>query len=313
MDLLDLLANRMDVDSELKHPIHALVCFSETATGKKLGVIAAQFAVSRKEKSSITFLQLQKPLDVAEQDIFSTEDDKKAEMVMDSDVYQNRSFTSITEKVEKNRIVVRTFVKHSKDWVSDILKTSNEQGCNLVLLGIESMQFSIDLWQKYYRLKSNPAQPDNHEFSKSHPVEAGIINDVLSITDRNPMATGLFINRNLKKICKIFIPVLSATDIQVFPYALFRFTDKEGIELMVWDAIGIVKSDPQVYKFYQSILKKNDGKMMMWDDNQKIERDFIQSQDLVIIGVDGWGKLLSTPLPWIDALPSVIIIKDNTL
>ena len=36
---------------------------------------------------------------------------------------------------------------------------------------------------------------------------------------------------------------------------------------------------------------------MLWDDDRKIERDFIQQQDLVIMGIDGWGKLLATALP----------------
>ena len=61
------------------------------------------------------------------------------------------------------------------------------------------------------------------------------------------------------------------------------------------------------------IVKKTDGRVMLWDDDLKIEQDFIQQQDLVIMGIDGWGKLLATALPWTDSLPSTLIIKDNTL
>jgi hypothetical protein len=82
---------------------------------------------------------------------------------------------------------------------------------------------------------------------------------------------------------------------------------------MIWDAIGILASDTKAQKFYQLIGKKIEGKVMLWDGNQKIDRAFIQGQDLVIMGSSGWAKLLNAGLPWIDALPSVLILKDNIL
>ncbi len=318
MDLVDIIVNRIDGDSELKRPIDALVCFTEPATGKRLGILAAHFALSRLEKSSVTFLHLQEPRDhpfsrgekASEEKEVETEDEPE---IMESDVYQNKIFTDIVEKAEKNKITVRTFIKHSRDRVHDILKTSKEQGCNLVLLGIDFQRFNPALWQKYYRLKNNPTHSESYVFSQFHADEARVLNDIASLTDRNPVATGLFMNRGLEKAAKIFVPILSAADVQMLPYVHFRFAQKEGIELMIWDAIGAIESDPRIQKLYQMIVKKTDGRVMLWDDDLKIEQDFIQQQDLVIMGIDGWGKLLATALPWTDSLPSTLIIKDNTL
>lgn len=306
MDLVDIIVNRIDGDTELKRPIHALVCFTEAATGKRLGILAAHFALSRMEKSSITFLHLQEPRD--------TPDPMEEEQtVMESDVYQNSTFTGILEKGEKNRITVRAFVKHSRDHVTDILRTSKEQNCNFVLVGVDFERFNPGLWQRYYQLKGNPTHSDSYVFSQFHPTEARLLNNIAQLIDRNPVGTGLFMDKGLKNATKIFVPILSAADVQVLPYVHFRFAQKDGIELMIWDAIGAIQSDPRIHKLYQLIVKKTDGKVRLWDDDRKIERDFIQQQDLMIMGIDGWGKLLSTALPWTDALPSTLVIKDNTL
>lgn len=312
MDLVDIIVNRIDGDNELKRPIHALVCFTDTATGKRMGILAAHFALSRLESSSITFLHLKEPLaqSVSKGDK-STADDEST--VMESEVYQNKAFTRIIEKGEKNKITVRTFVKHSRDHVVDILRTSKEQGSNFVLLGVDFLRFKPVLWQKYYRLKMNPSYSESYVSNQFNGDEARVLNDIVSLIDRNPVATGLFMNRGLETAAKIFVPILSAADVQILPYIHFRFAQKEGIELMIWDAIGAIESDPRIQKLYQMIVKKTDGKVMLWDDDRKIERDFIQEQDLVIMGIDGWGKLLAAALPWTDALPSTLIIKDHTL
>ncbi len=312
MDLVDIIVSRIDGDSELKRPIHALVCFTEKPTGKRLGILAAHFAISRLEKSSITFLHLLEPRSpgVPVEDTPKTDEEPE---ILDSDIYQNKTFAGIIEKAEKNKVTIRTFVKRSRDHVSDILKTSKEQSCNLVLLGIDFHRFNPALWQKYYRLKSNPSHSDSYVFSQFHADEARVLNDIAALIDRNPMATGLFMNRGLEKAARIFVPILSAADVQMLPYVHFRFAQKEGMELMIWDAIGAIKADARIQKLYQMIVKKTDGKVMLWDNNRKIEKEFIEEQDLVIMGIDGWGKLLATPLSWTNSLPSTLIIKDNML
>lgn len=313
MDLVDIIVSRIDGDSELKKPIHALVSFTDINTGKRLGILAAHFAISRLEKSSITFLQLQEPNKQQGHEQQSETGEEEELALMDSDIYQNKTFIDIIEKIEKNKITIRTFVKPSIEYVPDILKTSKEQNCNLVLMGVDFQRFTPLLWQKYYRLKSNPIHSDNYVFSQFQPDEARVLNDITSLIDRSHVATGLFMNKGLQSASKIFVPILSAADVQMLPYVHFRFAQKEGIELMIWDAIGAIESDTRINKLYQMIVKKTDGKVMLWDDDRKIERDFIQQQDLVIMGIDGWGKLLTTALPWIDSMPSTLIIKDNSL
>ncbi len=305
MDVVDKLASRVEGDADVKRPLHALVCFSETETGKRLGILAAHFTLSRIDKSSITFLQLLRPL----------EPDQREEepRTMSSDVYQNRLFTSLIEKRDKSRVTIRAFVKRSDDWLSEILNLSKEQECNMVLLGIGCHRLNPGLCQKYFRLKSDPTRSEHHVLAQFQPSDAHILSNISSFMDRNPVASGLLMDQGLGNLSKLFVPILCPADLQILPYILFRFADKEPIELMVWDAIGIFTSDTKAQKLYQLIVKRIEGKVMQWDSNRKIDRVFIQRQDLVIMGVSGWTKLLTSGLPWIDALPSVLVLKDNLL
>lgn len=305
MDAVDKLAGRMEGDADFKRPLHALVSFTETETGKRLGILAAHFTLSRIDKSSITFLQLLRPLEA--------DQEEEGQETMASDVYQNKLFTSIIERREKSRVTIRAFVKRSDDWLSETLNLSKEQECNIVLLGVSCHRLNPGLCQKYFRLKSDPTRSEHHVLSQFQPSEAHILSNISSFMSRNPMASGLLLDQGWNSLSSLFVPILCPTDVQILPYVLFRFAEKEPVELMIWDAIGILASDTKAQKFYQLIGKKIEGKVMLWDGNQKIDRAFIQGQDLVIMGSSGWAKLLNAGLPWIDALPSVLILKDNIL
>ena len=58
--------------------------------------------------------------------------------------------------------------------------------------------------------------------------------------------------------------------------------------------------------------QKSDGRVQLWDANKKIEKEFMETQDLLIIGLEGWRKLAATPLNWKKSLPSALIIKNTT-
>ena len=81
------------------------------------------------------------------------------------------------------------------------------------------------------------------------------------------------------------------------------------MEILVWDAIGIIDTEPRIQRVFQYILKKSDGKVHLWNNVRKIEESFIQKQDLIVTGVGGWSRLTNTPLPWKEQLPSLLIIK----
>ena len=301
MDFADMLLNRFDGEAEMKKNNSALICFSLLETGKILTGLATRMIRSKSEKSSITLLYF---IDKSEEMLRSEEMDE----------YKHKIISGLIPTEERERITLRLFIQSSDDYYADIIRISEEQKSNLILLGINSKEFNSSLIKKYEQLKSDPKYSDAFILEQFEEKEAENLKSINALFSRNTEATGLFIDRGITQFRKLFIPILQKSDVHVFTY-LYRIAQQENVKIMIWDAIGIIEAEAKMQKLYQFIAKKTEGRIYLWDNDKKIGRDFIQEQDLVIIGTEGWSKLIGTPLPWTDSLPSTLIIKeaDNSI
>lgn len=298
MDFADMLLNRFDGEAEMKKSNSALICFSALETGKILSRLAIRVTRSKSEKSSITLLYF---IDKSEEIRLSEEMDE----------YKHNIISDFMPAEEREKITLRLFIQSSDDYYADIIRISEEQKSNLILLGINNKEINSGLLKKYGQLKNDPAHSDTFILEQFDEKEAEKLKNINALFNRNTVSTALFIDSGTTQFRKLFIPILQKSDIHIFTY-LYRIAQQENVKIMIWDAIGIIQSDVKMQKLYQFIAKKTEGRIYLWDNDKKIECDFIKEQDLVIIGTEGWSKLICTPLPWTDCLPSTLIIKETT-
>ena len=295
MEFVDILLKRIEGENELKRPVNALICFSKVKTGKALGALMNKMVRFRPDKSSVTLLNLI--------------DSEQAKRIQDENAYKSELFSDIIQLSETNKLSVRTFVKQSENYVEDILRTADEYNCNLVLLGIGSSVFNSSLWHKYLKLREENNLPEA-ALQQLDEKAASSLNNVSTLLARNKLSTGIFVENNYLDANQLFVPILYKEDAYSFPY-FYQMAKNPDVTVTVWDAIGLMESDQKFQKLFQFIAKKTDGRVKLWDNNKKIELNFIQQQDLMIIGFNGWEKLIGSPLSWTHCLPSVLIIKDN--
>lgn len=295
MEFVDILLKRIEGENELKRPVNALICFSKVKTGKALGALMNKMVRFRPDKSSVTLLNLI--------------DAEQAKHIQDENTYKSELFSDIIQLSEANKLSVRTFVKQSENYVEDILRTADEYNCNLVLLGIGSSVFNSSLWHKYLKLREENNLPEA-ALQQLDEKAASSLNNVSTLLARNKLSTGIFVENNYLDANQLFVPILYKEDAYSFPY-FYQIAKNPDVTVTVWDAIGLMESDQKFQKLFQFIAKKTDGRVKLWDNNKKIELNFIQQQDLMIIGFNGWEKLIGSPLSWTHCLPSVLIIKDN--
>jgi len=295
MEFVDILLKRIEGENELKRPVNALICFSKVKTGKALGALMNKMVRFRPDKSSVTLLNLI--------------DAEQAKHIQDENTYKSELFSDIIQLSEANKLSVRTFVKQSENYVEDILRTAEEYNCNLVLLGIGSSVFNSSLWHKYLKLREDNNLPEA-ALQQLDEKAASSLNNVSTLLARNKLSTGIFVENNYLDANQLFVPILYKEDAYSFPY-FYQMAKNPDVTVTVWDAIGLMESDQKFQKLFQFIAKKTDGRVKLWDNNKKIELNFIQQQDLMIIGFNGWEKLIGSPLSWTHCLPSVLIIKDN--
>ncbi|NMB05080.1 MAG: hypothetical protein GX976_01725 [Bacteroidales bacterium] len=297
MEFVDILLKRFDGDSELRKATNALVCFSSPETGKKLAQLTYQMVMTRSEGSSMALLYF----------INSNQEEMTPE---EMSRLQSKISSDFMPKSEKEKITLRTFISDEEKHMVQIGKMIEEQGSNLMIRGISSHELSISQVELYSQLRRDPANPVQNILMQFPARESEILQELTAMMGDNRIPTALFIDNNMQEAKKIFMPLLCDSDIHLFTY-LYHLAQPEGMEIMVWDAIGIIDTEPRIQRVFQYILKKSDGKVHLWNNVRKIEESFIQKQDLIVTGVGGWSRLTNTPLPWKEQLPSLLIIKEG--
>ena len=290
MALIDKFLKKTFVDQESELPLNILVCFSKPETGKALCKIASYFIQGKIKNEQIASLHL-----------LGKEEYDKIENI---EKFKASLYEGIIGVCQKGTAVIRTFIKPSDDFVSEILSTSDELDSNLVLIGIGRTVLNAQLWGSYQKFKSYQGAPQPAESTFDTLSHKG----VSSLLERNEKTTGIFIDHNLNEINKIFIPILDKTDIHIFDY-IKRLAEKTEATITLWDAIGIIDSIPDLRKIFQTMQKNTDDRVSLWDNSKKIDYDFIKQQDLILIGFEGWIKLISSAITWSHSLPSTLIIR----
>ncbi len=299
MEFVDRLLKRFDGDVGLRKPTRALLCFSSPNTGKKMAQLIYQVAMTRTEGSSITLLYF---MERQEEELTGEE----------LNMLQSKISTAFMPKREKEKITLRTFISDEEDHMAQIEKLIEELGCNLLVRGIRNEELNIRQVEHFSRLRRDPANPLATILSQFPEEESVILQELSAMMENNRIPTALFLDNGMQQASRIFLPLLCKSDVHLFTY-LYHLVQQEQTAIMVWDAIGIIQTEPKLQKLYQLIEKKSDGKLDLWNNDRKIDEAFIREQDLMMIGVEGWNRLTNTPLLWKKQLPSLLIIKDDNL
>ena len=290
MALIDKLLKRTLFEQESDPPLNILVCFSKHDSGIALCKVANYLMHSKGKDEQIASLHL---LEREEYDKIENIEEYKASL-----------YSGIIEECRKGTAMVRTFIKPSDDFVSEILSTSEKLESNLVLVGIGKTVLTPQLWGSYQKFTANQGVTQEADTSLDTISHRG----VSSLLERNEKTTGIFINHDLDTIDNVFIPILDKVDIHIFDY-IKRLAEKTTAKITLWDAIGVIETVPDLKKAFHFMQKNAVGSVSMWDNSKKIDYDYIKQQDLVVIGFDGWTKLISSAITWSHSLRSTLIIR----
>jgi hypothetical protein len=290
MALIDKFLKRTLFEQEFEPPLNILVCFSKHDTGVALCRVANYLTHSKSKDEQIASLHL---LEKEEYDKIENIEEYKASL-----------YDGIIEECRKGTAMVRTFIKPSEDFVGEILSTSDKLDSNLVLIGIGQTVLTPQLWGSYQKFAANQGVSQDTDDTLDTISHKG----VTSLLERNEKTTGIFIDHGLDTIDNVFIPILDKVDIHIFDY-IKRLAEKTTAKITLWDAIGVIDSVPDLKKAFYLMQKNATGSVCMWDNSKKIDYDYIKQQDLVVMGFEGWTKLISSAITWSHSLRSTLIIR----
>ena len=121
------------------------------------------------------------------------------------------------------------------------------------------------------------------------------------------MPVGILVDKNLEEIDQVFMPLFSAEDKFLIEYAQ-KLIHNNGSQITVLDPAGEIRNNSEIKESIRSIEQIAPNHITM-SNEKTMKKEFLESQDLMIISLDSWKKLVDSQSVWLNNTPSVLIIK----
>lgn len=216
----------------------------------------------------------------------------------------------ISESESLNQNMVSLF-KLSNDIDADITETANQGEYDLLLVSLGQSIFEGTLLGKILGFTTRIVNPDRliDKFTGKEGLFENSPFDERTrhVITKSKMPVGIFIDKELEEINQVFIPIFSKEDSFLIEYAK-KLINNNGSQITILDASGELKNNREMQESIRSIEQIAPNHIMLMRD-RTIKKEFIEHQDLMIISLDSWKKLIESQSTWLNNTPSVLILK----
>jgi Kef-type K+ transport system membrane component KefB len=271
-----------------------LLSFDTPQSGKALLLLANSLVKKLGKNASVTAMHLT-PHQVHH---FNEED------------YEQESFTPVVEESKKLNQPVTTLFKTAIDIDAEIAEVANKGEYDLLLMNMSESIFEGTLLGKLLGFTTriiNPEKILNTVTGKEKLFETSPFDErTRLIMARSNTPIGIFINKDLKRVNNICVPMLDANDSYLITYVQ-KLIHNNGAQVTVLDISGQIKNDANIKERIRSIEQMAPNHINLLH-LPTIDSQFLQLHDLLIVSMDSWTKLTEDDSPWLAYIPSTLIV-----
>ena len=301
LDLINYVFKTKDVfipeeviGSEDKYKI--LISFGNNEKGKSLLRLAHSLVNKQKETSTITAMHL------------SMSDEMHAYNLEEQ---ERKRFTPILEESKLLQQEITTIFKATVDIETDIADIANQGDYDLLLVGLGKSIFEGTLLGKVLGFTTRIINPDRliDKFTgKEGLFENSPFDErTRQIISKSKMPLGVLIDKDLQQVKNVFIPIFFAEDTFLMDYCQ-KLIYNSNADISVLDINNLVKSNFVMQSALQSLEDKYPNNMTLLQE-RIMKKEFLTKQDLMIISLESWKKLVDSQSVWLSNVPSVLILK----
>ena len=273
-----------------------LLSFSNTEKGKTLLKLANGFVKKQNENTNITALHL------------SLSDELHA---YNLEEYEIDVFEPIIEEAKLLNQEITTLFKATVDIETDITDIASKGNFDLVLVGLGKSIFEGTLLGKVLGFTTRIINPDRllDKFTgKEGLFQNSPFDDRTRLMiSKSKIPLGIFIDKDLTQIQDVFVTISSAEDTFLFEYVeKLIFNSNSKITLI--DIDNQIKNSQEIEIKVEAITQLYPKNIEVLNET-KMKAGFLAKQDLMIISLDSWKKIVDSQSIWISTIPSVLIIK----
>ena len=301
LDLINYVFKTKDVfipdeviGSEDKYKI--LISFGNNEKGKSLLRLAHSLVNKQKETSTITAMHL------------SMSDEMHAYNLEEQ---ERKRFTPILEESKLLQQEITTIFKATVDIETDIADIANQGDYDLLLVGLGKSIFEGTLLGKVLGFTTRIINPDRliDKFTgKEGLFENSPFDErTRQIISKSKMPLGVLIDKDLQQVKNVFIPLFFPEDTFLMDYCQ-KLIYNSNANISVLDINNLVKSNFVMQSALQSLEDKYPNNMTLLQE-RIMKKEFLSKQDLMIISLESWKKLVDSQSVWLSNVPSVLILK----
>ncbi|WP_291275983.1 cation:proton antiporter [Flavobacterium sp.] len=263
-----------------------LISFENPDDAKPLLKVANHFVSKEEEKQSLTAMFISSTNEINPYKI---------------EEYEKDSFRPIWKEADKLNRKINTIFKASNDIDADVVEVVKKGDFNFVLINIGASIYEGTLLGKILGVTSKIINPENllNTFTgKEKLFENSYFDDkTQAIINKTEVPLGVFMDKNLTKIEKISFILFNKEDQFLLEYVK-RMKKSSSAKISIFDTYEVMNEENKVVHENVKVIPTS-----------KLEKDFLKEQDLLIMSIDSWKKLIDTRSVWLNNTPSLLIIK----
>jgi Kef-type K+ transport system membrane component KefB len=225
--------------------------------------------------------------------------------------YEKEVFLPVVSESENLNQKIVTLFKVSNDIDSEIAETANHGEYDLLLVGLGHSIFEGTLLGKVLGFTTRIINPDrliDKITGKEGLFENSPFDErTRQIIANSKMPVGIFVDKELEEIDRVFMPIFTKEDGFLIEFAQ-KLIHNNGSQITVLDADGQIRGSREIQEAVRSIEQIAPNHIMMMQE-RTIKKEFLEQQDLMIISLESWKKLIDSHSTWLNNTPSVLIVK----
>jgi len=273
-----------------------LISFANPEKGKGLLLLANNLIKKMNSNAAVTVMHLAPNNELNQVNI---------------DEYEKKCFAPIINESKVLNQKITTLFKVSNDIMSDISEVANIGDYDLLLVGMGQSIFEGSLLGKILGFTTRFIKPDrliNSVTGKEKWFEKSLFEEsTRMILERSKVPVGILLDKNLSKIEKVFLPIFDVKDDFLLKYVQ-KLISNSDTQITVLDANGKIKTSD--IKESINVIEQYAPNNINFLNAEEIGVKFLQEQDMMLISIESWKKIVDNKSLWLTDIPTTLIISE---
>jgi Kef-type K+ transport system membrane component KefB len=299
LDLINLIFRtktiKVNEEDELSK-YKVLISFGNPLKSKALLRVANGFVSKQAETSSITAMH------------FTLSSEIHTNNIED---YEKERFLPINEESIYLKQPIDTIFKTTVDIETSIVEIANNDNYDFLLVGLGKSIYEGTFLGNILGFTTRIINPDRliDKFTGKEGLFENSPFDErtrqLILKTKVPM--GILVDKKFQNLNRIFVPVFSAEDSFLMDYVQKLIFNNNSFATIL-DVKNLAQSNFVIQSAIDS-LEKNFSENIAIYEEKTVRKEFLDNQELMIISLESWKKLVESQSVWLSNVPSVLIIK----